>query len=334
MENIYMSPRYPIPSPPSPPLPQKIEKLIQIVQLPGAQEPNISNVKQVRALFLEHTPLTNQIIDIIFDFASYWAQMTFTLETPVSAQHPWKEDIMVLRTLPLGLYFRRNSNCNDYQTYNPNLSDDSGGEEELSWPAPRGENPFRKVEFDIESHDQGWCSSFDPRWGPYDGSFTWFDAYVEHPMVSQTDGSLAPITEDGAISPAGLKWNDSFHTKSSFELQLDSGRIRLMCPDYPTNKELDPPTNKSTHLSRNCRADITPQRHNTTWDFLEEDELSVSALLQIYKGKGKGTAGVDGPGQIIRDLKAGDTISVWARARYPGWVNYVNKVTITVSWAI
>lgn len=54
----------------------------------------------------------------------------------------------------------------------------------------------------------------------------------------------------------------------------------------------------------------------------------VTALAEI--GRGKAT----GDGEFVRNLKLGDIVTVWAKARFPGWVNYVDRVKVDVYWAI
>ena len=41
-----------------------------------------------------------------------------------------------------------------------------------------------------------------------------------------------------------------------------------------------------------------------------------------------------GDGSFVRDLRVGDVVTVWAKARYPGWVNTVRRVQVDVYWAV
>jgi hypothetical protein len=48
------------------------------------------------------------------------------------------------------------------------------------------------------------------------------------------------------------------------------------------------------------------------------------------QGRGRNTAN----GQFVRDLKVGDIVTVWGKARFPGWVNMIETVQIDVYWAV
>jgi hypothetical protein len=274
--------------------------------------PNLSDIRTVREDFLQRTPLPLELVDIILDYAEYWASVTFTSDVSVDASgSSSRQDVIILRTIPLGLYYEENVD-GSYQVYNSAVSH----QETLTWAPPRGENPFRQVEFHIESHDQGWGGGHDPGWGPYDGAYTWFDAYIEHVMIRQPDESLLAIASKDAIPPSGFKWIHAYHTADT------SGNIIFSCPGNPTNPELNPPINKPTHLTRNRRADKNTQHHHIVWHYLDNQDFGS------YIDDESGT-----PGRLVRELKVGDTIAVWARARFGGWVNHVKSVSITVSWA-
>jgi hypothetical protein len=48
------------------------------------------------------------------------------------------------------------------------------------------------------------------------------------------------------------------------------------------------------------------------------------------QGRGRDT----GTGEFVRNLKLGDVVTVWAKARFPQWVNVVEQVKIDVYWAV
>lgn len=286
--------------------------------------PSASDIIQVRAYFIQRTSLPLEIIDMILDLASYWASATFTRRTPIRARGKLLENIVILRTMPLGLYCERKAD-GSYQIHG---SADPGSS---TWAPPRGLSPFRKVEFHIKSHDQGWCDYTDPNWGPHDGSDTWFDAYVEQPLIQQPDMSLRRITSElseGVIPLEGFRWPNEYHTIPS--LFSDSGDIAFACPAYHAQKDPWPHTDKATHLAHNLRADGTLQHHHITWDYLDDPDVLSGADI----GEDGNSLRPATKGSLVRDMRVGDTIALWARSRCWAWDNNVQRASITVSWAI
>ena len=72
--------------------------------------------------------------------------------------------------------------------------------------------------------------------------------------------------------------------------------------------------------------------HSVVWratDNIQSGSQEAAVLLGAH-GRGTGT----GNGRFVRDLKLGDVITVWAKARFPAWVNYVESVMVDVYWAL
>lgn len=60
-------------------------------------------------------------------------------------------------------------------------------------------------------------------------------------------------------------------------------------------------------------------------------EPSSDAGRQLDEdGRGRGT----GDGTFVRELKMGDVITIWGKARFGGWVNHIDRVRIDVYWAL
>lgn len=79
--------------------------------------------------------------------------------------------------------------------------------------------------------------------------------------------------------------------------------------------------------------DRTNKEHRVVWSYT--DDIPHSTLTQLglsleERGRGKAT----GNGEFVRNLKLGDIVTVWAKARFPGWVNYVENVKVDVYWAV
>jgi hypothetical protein len=48
--------------------------------------------------------------------------------------------------------------------------------------------------------------------------------------------------------------------------------------------------------------------------------------------QGRGRASLNG--EFVRNLRVGDLITVWAKARFGGWANIVTDVKVDVYWAV
>lgn len=68
------------------------------------------------------------------------------------------------------------------------------------------------------------------------------------------------------------------------------------------------------------------------WHYLDNISPDSEEAQEIERTKGRGRATLDGSG--VRDLEIGDSVAVWARARFPGWTNNVYNANARVFWAI
>lgn len=79
----------------------------------------------------------------------------------------------------------------------------------------------------------------------------------------------------------------------------------------------------------NCR--VIVKEHVITWSF--DDHIhpeSKEAVKLEEQGRGRAT----GSGDLIRSLEVGDVVTVWAKARFPGWMNVIEEVKMDVYWAV
>lgn len=84
-------------------------------------------------------------------------------------------------------------------------------------------------------------------------------------------------------------------------------------------------------LQKNRTATKRAEEYKIVWtcnDDVDPDSLDGKALED--QGRGRNTAN----GQFVRDLKVGDIVTVWGKARFPGWVNMIETVQIDVYWAV
>jgi hypothetical protein len=74
-------------------------------------------------------------------------------------------------------------------------------------------------------------------------------------------------------------------------------------------------------------------QHNTiVWDYRDDVEPDSSEAFEIERTQGRGRFTLDGRG--VRDLEVGDSIALWARARFPGWSNHVKRASVRIYWAV
>lgn len=119
-----------------------------------------------------------------------------------------------------------------------------------------------------------------------------------------------------------------------------------VCGLRPLNPEIEPtregngkfqykhPINHidSLVVQRNMTATKNPRDHKITWSYLDNIRSDSSEAKEIDEQQGRGRETLDG--SFVRDLKLGDVVTLWAKARFPGWKNNVEKVKIDVYWAV
>lgn len=84
-------------------------------------------------------------------------------------------------------------------------------------------------------------------------------------------------------------------------------------------------------IQKNNTASRDSKEHKVTW--LSSDNVipdSLDAVELEKQGRGRESAN----GEFVRNLKVGDVVTVWAKARFPQWINFVEKVRIDVFWAV
>jgi hypothetical protein len=73
------------------------------------------------------------------------------------------------------------------------------------------------------------------------------------------------------------------------------------------------------------------EEHVIEWSWTDDiHPESPEAEKLTEEGRGKET----GTGEFVRNLQLGDVITVWGKARFPGWSNHVNGVTVDIYWAV
>lgn len=187
--------------------------------------------------------------------------------------------------------------------------------------------------FTLKSHDQGWGGNGDDR-NTYRGSFTWFDVGKEKFTARK------PSKDEKLVESSDTQSQNYDFLMGS----ADGGETPLQCTLQPISpplvisgeEEARPkldhpylPTKNS--LQRNLTATSSTKKHVITWDY--DDHLDSESSLTDHldqAGRGRATAN----GEFVRDLKVGDVVTVWARARFPGWVHHVEEVKMAVYWQV
>lgn len=73
------------------------------------------------------------------------------------------------------------------------------------------------------------------------------------------------------------------------------------------------------------------QEHVVTWSYLDDVNPDTDAGKALAdQGRGRAT----GDGSFVRELRMGDVITIWGKARFPGWANHIEHVKIEVYWAV
>lgn len=169
----------------------------------------------------------------------------------------------------------------------------------------RGLYPCRKIIFDISSHDQGWGGDRDHR-GTYRGSWTWFDAYI-----------LPSNKKNSANGEKGDQASD-VSSKTEEETTSEPTRLKPLLPDF--NK-----------LQCNRTATKDPKNYHIVWHYKDNIQQDSSEAERIEEEEGRGSATLDG--KSVRSVQIGDQVVVWIRARFAGWRNHVDSMSVRIFWA-
>lgn len=187
-------------------------------------------------------------------------------------------------------------------------------------------HPCRRIVFTIQSHDQGWGGSF-PDHGTYNGSWTWFEAGLERwcktsPTESTNAGEQAQIVPPH--EKPSLKVEDLCTVWPEIESNAETGAPQFYLPIEP---------NENLKIQCNVMAKREPTEHRVVWSYTDDisPERDVEASAKLAES-GRGTA--TGNGKFVRNLKLGDVVTVWAKARFAAWYNAVESVKIDVYYAI
>ncbi|KAH8827046.1 hypothetical protein DL96DRAFT_1439229, partial [Flagelloscypha sp. PMI_526] len=164
------------------------------------------------------------------------------------------------------------------------------------------EGVLTNVEFRIISHDQGWTSDLAFQ-GTYNGSYSWFDASIYRPCKANE----------------GATWLDDVMINGPVDMLGD------ILPSDGLNVPYMPLTKDRWLLQRNVCADHQDKTHVILWSRGRDDVPSPPGEMDLDNGCGDGLG-------FAGSLKDGDRIAVFSRAMFLGWRNYVNSITVTLTY--
>lgn len=167
----------------------------------------------------------------------------------------------------------------------------------------RGSHPCRKIVFKLSSHDQGGGRR---RPDMYRYSWTWFDTEVIHGAHQKgmyADGIEQEVLEDERGQVA------SHYTEADALLLPRENKLQV----------------NGAHVSE-------MQHVTIVWDYRDDVKADSPKAREIEETRGRGQLTLDGQG--VRELEIGDSIALWARARFPGWTNHVDQASVRIYWAV
>lgn len=224
---------------------------------------------------------------------------------------------------------------------------------------PRDAHPCRKIVFRFRSRDQGWGGDYKNR-GTYSGSFTWIDVGRERARVvdeneSELLGVSIELQQQGARREEGsesdvekmLAWNlesvvpppkiDGAPKRSQEWLDLGDGAPKrsqewLGLGDRSPPVELNHPfLPHDMTLQKNRTATNEAKDYTIVWRWDDDVDAESTDGEELQEaGRGKAT----GNGEFVRSLEVGDVVTLWARARFPGWFITVEDVEVDMFWAV
>ncbi|KAJ5312319.1 hypothetical protein N7508_003149 [Penicillium antarcticum] len=171
-------------------------------------------------------------------------------------------------------------------------------------PLPhRGAHPCRKIIFKLSSRDQGGGRR---RENMYQFSWTWFDTEVikaAHERKMYINGEEQAILDnEGGQKRKHYTEADALLLPRGNKLQVNGAHVGEM------------------------------QHVEIVWDYRDGIPPESTEADEAERDLGRGRLTLDGRG--VRELEIGDSIALWARARFPGWSNHVERASVRVFWAV
>ncbi|KAJ6787704.1 hypothetical protein PWT90_10409 [Aphanocladium album] len=312
----------------------------------GHYDPSPIDVAVVRIMLAKATKLPVDIIDGIFELAQYWVHTVTAADysdSPLSVSTHSSQNRFLVRSLPIGFTSEHGGDLDLKGQPAPakHLHDEIPVKtlaRMADYPLPKLQGPVRKIVFKFTSHDQGWSGE---NGGLYENSWTWFEAGLERlessvvgaaqdpPPTALNHEALRPIHPTiGEVEPEQQEQAETEEKEDANQPEIkekEEADVEKPQLEYKFSLLHDP---KWT-VSRNKRAHRDWQDHTITWacwDDVKPDSDAGKALEE--NGRGRET----GDGEFVRNMKLGDVVTLWAKARFPGWINTIKAASIDVYW--
>jgi len=314
------------------------------------ESPSVDDVLEVKGILFEVARIPIELIDTIIDEAEYWPHTSVDtshyseeklnhLRAHGGSGGRSKENKFIIRSLPIGVLPEQidsdthlgitvgftDNQLSPAAYTEPSESAKTTTEDLvhkwLSTSMIRGGKPCRKIVFTIYSHDQGWRDARAHN-GIFDGSCTWFDVGLER--LEACDSSTPNDLPQFPII-TNTPNDDGSSQKTLCTLRTIIPKVEV---ENQTPYQLGP---SDKHIVRNRTAHKELQKRSITWSCTDDISPDGSEALTLEnEGRGKASAN----GEFVRNLKVGDVITVWSRARFRGWANHMEYCKIDVYWAI
>lgn len=295
-------------------------------QVSGEFEPDLDDVFLVKDLLKRAGELPDEIALMILDSAEYWACSSTTVDYSnlqrgsLHIRGTTGENKFLVRSEPLGMTLWSSDNDEAWRSQaRPQEIGEVLPREKLHQYVDKRidsvlESPCRKIVFKIDSHDQGWGGNRGDE-GTFKGSWTWFDAGIDR-FASESESLKGKEASQGGGD-------------------VSTSALRPVWPSVRKDDEGSTVYNHGLHadpehkIQGNKTATRQTQHHVVEWNYLDDinPELSEADELEAM-GRGRAT----GNGEFVRNLKLGDMVTIWGRARFGGWENDVKRVELKVYW--
>ncbi|KAH6885254.1 hypothetical protein B0T10DRAFT_550559 [Thelonectria olida] len=305
--------------------------------------PEPVDIYVVRAMLAKAKKLPADIVDLVFDHAEYWVHSSNEIDYKAEHQEPLRvsgrspsENKFALRSYPVGLTCPHHKkdlseelNWDTVEAKPVPLEKEQDPEyfkKLAGYATPKLVNPVRKIVFSIRSRDQGHGGEPGSR-GTYTGSWTWFEAGLEKFEADQECD--AQCTYDVRYKSQASKASPLpvCGLRPVFpEIEPDEeheGRFKYEHPLFPSEKR---------EIYRNRTATRDWDDREVTWRWSDNLDPTSPEAIALDENEGRGRDSMSG--EFVRSLKMGDVVTVWAKARFPAWVNQVEKVKIDIYWAL
>ncbi|KAF4455605.1 hypothetical protein F53441_2129 [Fusarium austroafricanum] len=296
-------------------------------QTPSSESFDLSPVDVVvsRVMLVKGRKLPPGVVDLIFDFAEYWAHSSNEVDFQAEHSSPLRvngqspsENKFLLRSFPVGLTgIQGQKALAEVLAYDLNEAKPQPLKKEhdasyfaklADYPTPKLLHPVRKVVFSIRSKDQGWGGEAENR-HTYNGAWTWFEAGLEK------------FDEEQICDPT-CTYDVRFKSASSTASPLPVCALRPLYPSIiPQGADKFRYSHPLSHqekwtIVRNKTAHRAWQDHVITWSWTDDVKPDTEDAVRMKTEEGRGEE--TGDGWFVRDLKMGDVVTVWAKARFGG----------------